>query len=388
MVVCALLCVSAGGCGSASITEETNTVTAGETNTAMEPKTEEKIAFDGTVHARNPVSLSEMKDRLKCCGRAVFDENALHADWPCAGFEMDVEAAGGDFTLSYRFSTAAMITVLVDGAEAARHNLSGTGSQALTTLSPGAHRIAVLRDVETRPGAESVFTRVAFEGRVLERPADRELLLEFIGDSIVSGNGALTEGRARWTAAECSATHAFGYLTAQALGADVTIAGRGSIGLVRTVEDKRGVPFAMPALYRYATGLSHEPRIDFDFASARVPDAVILECSTNDRSAVSDEDFRAAATGFLQTIRKNYGKDVPVVWVYNLMTADHHEAVLLDVVASLGGAGNGYYALKLVAGQNGGKGTETGTCHPSYGDHLVNADLLTAFLRENVLTGA
>lgn len=372
-------CSEAGGLA----TKETETVTKQEETKT--PATEPVEEFTGHASVSDFIDLERLESRLKLWGRGTFDEKGLHVDFPLAGFEMRVQADGGDFKLGYRFSTAAMVTVLVDGEEAERKNLSGTGNVTLTKLSAGEHSIAVLRDVEARGGAEAVFTRVAFSGEVLDRPEDKEFYIEFIGDSIVSGNGTLTEGQAKWTSTENSTTHAFGYLTARELGADVSVVGRGSIGLVKTVEDAKGTPIAMPLLYRLATGLSHDPRITFDFKNARVPDLIVLEVSTNDRSTISDDQFRTAAEKFLPQIREYWGKDIPIVWVYNLMIEDHHEAVLLETVEKLGGEANGYYTLKLVAGQNGGKGTDTGTCHPSYGDHQVNTTMLANFLREKGL---
>ena len=81
------------------------------------------------------------------------------------------------------------------------------------------------------------------------------------------------------------------------------------------------------------------------------------------------------------------GKDVPIVWVYNLMVPDAHGAAIHVVIKNMGGEANGLYYLELVLGQNGGKGTETGNNHPSYGDHQINAERLTAFLREKGLVG-
>lgn len=375
--------------GDTEETTETKETKGADTVTTMEEtvSTEEVLPYTGLLSASDPIALTALKGSLKIRGKAVFDEKALHVDWPCAGFEASLDAAGGTLSLGYSFTTGTIVTVLVDGSEAARYRLIGKGTQELVTLSAGTHNVAILRDVETQAGEESVFTTLAFDGKLLDKPADKALYLEFIGDSIVSGNGALTEGKTVWQPLEKSATHAFGYLTAQALDADVIISGRGSIGLVKTVEDSRGMSYAMSALYPFATGMSSTPRIKYDFASARVPDVVILEVSTNDRSAVNDEDFQKAAEAFLKQIRASYGQDVPIVWVYSLMIQDHHEAVIHAVINAMGGESNGLYYLEMVQGQNGGKGTETGTCHPSYGDHVINAERLTAFLREKGLVG-
>lgn len=330
-------------------------------------------------------SFESMQGWFNPCGRAVISGENLICDYPCSGFEMTVNSSETEFNLTYSVSSSTYFTLYIDGKEDSRLALSGENTVLLAYLSEGTHTIKLLRDEETKAGDESILKWVTFTGTVAEPPSQKALYIEFIGDSIVSGNGALTADNspgATWKAGECSATNAFGYLTAQKLDADLSVVGRGSIGLVKKVKDSTGKEFAMPTLYKYATGLSSERRLEYDFSSVRVPDLIVLEVSTNDRaSSVSDSQFSSAAKKFLPEIRSLWGRDIPIVWVYNLMTPDEHESVLLKTVESLGGEENGYYTLKLEQGQNGGRGTVDGNCHPSVDDHAKNAEILSEFIK-------
>lgn len=350
-------------------------------------KSENLDNFDAVFTSDAPREVKDFEGHFKALGRTSFAEYGQNVDYPGSGFSTIIETEGTNFMVTYAVEKKVYFASFIDGEEGERFEVQGKGTMNIQ-VPAGTHEVTLVRDGETKEGAQSILTKIAFDGSIVGIPEDKDLFIEVIGDSIVSGNGTLTTDNSpgvTWQASDNSATHAFGWMTAKELNADVSIIGRGSIGMVKQVQDAEGKGFAMPDLYKYATGLSTFTREEFDFSSARVPDIVILEVSTNDRSTVSGMDFEAAAKKFLPEIRTLYGKDMPIVWVYDLMIEDQHKTELLKVVEDLGGEAKGFYSLQLVPGQDGGRGTAEGSCHPSYENHKVNTDLIVNFLKEKGL---
>lgn len=132
--------------------------------------------------------------------------------------------------------------------------------------------------------------------------ADRPLKLEFIGDSITSGEGnigALAEED--WVAMLFSAENDYAVMTADLLNADVRLLSQSGWGVVTSWDNNPH--FALPDYYGEVCGVltgernralgALEPN---DFAAWQ-PDAVVVNLGTNDNGAFSQPEWRDMVTG-------------------------------------------------------------------------------------------
>ena len=162
---------------------------------------------------------------------------------------------------------------------------------------------------------------------------DRPLFLEFIGDSITSGEGAALTRQNDWTPATFSCTSNYAYITAGILGADYNCISQSGFGLYAAWD--ADYTHVIPPHYEQVAGtLEGEANAavgaqdDWDFGK-RTVDAVILNLGTNDQSGLNCykteeekakflEGFKKTAINFLGTLRKN-NPDAYILWAYGMM---------------------------------------------------------------------
>ena len=214
---------------------------------------------------------------------------------------------------------------------------------------------------------------VSLDGEIIPASAEPQpLFLEFIGDSIWTGVGALgNQGSSPTYSSEISATVATPYRTASALGADYNITARGSIGVIAKAGDLVASDL-FSRLNGYRDETPYEPR--------RSPDAVIICLGANDPSAEKDA-FVEQGVALIQKIRAAYGEGTKIVWTYGMFSKSHLVNEIRTIAERCGGEASGVYCLQMIYGQNGSGSKETNR-HPSASDHEKNAAVLIPFLQE------
>lgn len=328
--------------------------------------------------------LSDIQEDIRVLGeRSHFADGALTADWPCSGFEVKFETEGTDFAFSIDTNYQNYIKVIVDGEPVSNRFAISARTEKKTVvrdLEAGTHVIRVLKDgqIGTAAGNYCNFTAVHLEGTILRADnAPRPLYLEFIGDSIWCGGGALgNSANSSAFANETSASAAVPYLTAMALDADYNDTARGSIGVYAAVPSKDGL--TMPQLFPRLNGY----RDDTPYTPDRAPDAVIICLGTSDAKSAAG-NFVEEGVAFLKNIRAIYGTDVPIVWTYGMMNRYHMHTEMEMIQQKLGGEANGIYLLQMSYGQN-GSGSGADNRHPSAADHERNTKIVLNFLQDRL----
>ena len=176
----------------------------------------------------------------------------------------------------------------IDGIRADERIKAEKSSRASLTLASfergELHSIRIVKQTEPR-NALALLEAVSFTGYLLDRPADEEYYIEFIGASTSCGYGNLTTVSSAAEAQKSinqDSTQAFPYLTAQKLGADYSVVGASGIGLVRGFR-----PFNMP----FMLGLSSAYRSQTDFYEpVRTPDAVVINLSDKDHHSIAGQN--------------------------------------------------------------------------------------------------
>ena len=164
---------------------------------------------------------------------------------------------------------------------------------------------------------------------VFEDVPEPALKLEFIGDSLTSGEGLTgASDYLEWNSGCFSAVHTYGYLVSERLGAEYSILSQSGWGVCFSFEGFRKE--AMPLYYDQVCGVLRGERNrkkgafdEWDFASWR-PDAVIINLGTNDEMAIetvdgcTEQEFEEAVLRFLEKLRQRNPQSY-LLWCYGML---------------------------------------------------------------------
>ena len=322
--------------------------------------------------------------KIKTQGRTTLVDGTLMLDWSVSGIEFEAKCSG---TVSATFNAKSIsdasnlggvyFTIVVDGVEKARDyfRISQRGEITVNlaeNLPEGKHTFAIYRQTEHDAGEVGIST-ISMKGSLLAKPADKEMYIEFIGDSISAGFGNLSNNPNQDNAGKPlyqDGTKAYTFLTAKALDADFSNVcwsgigckyGYGSITMQDVYPLQR---------YKYDKNTAH----DFE---AREPDVVVLALGTNDNSNQKDAAKRKAGMEEMLTLVREKNPNAKIVWIYNMMTSGVNDQVQ-EIVREFGGAEKGYYCVKLTMNTSGGG------WHPNLEGQQKFADELADFITKNL----
>lgn len=311
----------------------------------------------------------------KLYGRCGIGGSFLSLDFSASGLEMNVNSDGGGMSIDYLAGYDLYVAVFVDGEQVDRPLLASGAGTLTVPLSAGEHNVMILKETEVNTSGQTLhLMSMKLDGTFLEKPADRALYMEFIGDSIACGDGSLgmyTAGE-KWTLQDHSGTHGFGYLTARQLDADWSVFARGGIGLMKPAGDyTAGQMFNYVNRYRDPVTL---------YKPARIPDVVVVELGANDDKN-DTAGFVAAYNALLDDIRSMYGPDVKIVWVGKNMNQYNSAQYVMGQRQD-----PNLYAFQYTYGGSGSAALTTQTAgHPSAAEQQALADALVQYLQKNVI---
>lgn len=345
-------------------------------------------AADTTVY--NVGTLAE-EGRAKALGRTSVTGNILSSYWSGSGFEINIEAEGGNFTVEALTNEKIYLAVFVDGTQLERGAAITSEQKTLTfEISPGSHTVRIVRDtqISTNAGNYFFFQSIAFAGEVLEAPVEKEMYVEIIGDSIACGDGALgvyTPGKAWQPPEDDSAVCSFGYYLAEMLNADYSIVARGGIGLLKDTsgsqESSGSTKITMDEIYGCTNGYADMQTSEGKYAFERKPDLIILELGAND-SNTYESQWQENVVSFIEQIHSKNGNEVPIVWVGKNNT--HYGTMQTLLRTEL--KGKNVYAFQYTYGGSGSAALATQTSgHPSAAEQKAFAENILRFLKEKEL---
>ena len=328
--------------------------------------------------------LSECQELIKCVGRTATDENGIHIAWSNSGiafkgtFEGEVKLGVTADTSYYPYHN---IAVVVDGKydTPSRYPIyKGTRTYTIADVEPGEHTIEIFKLNEARWGW-FVFETLTLNGSLTERPQDKELQIEFVGDSITCGYGIYPSGGkfeypvvSSQTLEEEDSYYCYAGLVARALKADASFISLGGWGIVQG-GDKREEN--VPSIYKQICGVGDELcREEWEFSSHQV-DVVISNQGTNDWTLWSKggaDEIRSGTIAFCKELRRCY-PDAEIIWCYGMMHSDLND-LLKDAVESIQDPKLHYLPQT--------KNTSGGNQHPDYWGQDQAAAVLIAYLKE------
>jgi len=299
----------------------------------------------------------ECKDwtNLRPLGRTAWNGKALAVFWTGSGIELLTDSSELWLEMDADFEQyEPWISAEIDGAWLLRMPVPKGRSRVclfrgLATRNP--RRVRILKDVQPMqadPAHMLQFTALEAERDFLPLPQP-EYRLEFIGDSITSGEGALgAQNEQDWVSALFSAENNYAKLTADALGAEYRVVSQSGWGVLTSWDNDpthtlpRVYPFICgPAEGANSVALGSQLPYVFDGWKA---DAVIINLGTNDDGAFNNAEWvgpngerfkqhllpdgsyapedaarlRMAIVSFLYTVRQN-NPTAKLVWAYGML---------------------------------------------------------------------
>jgi len=188
---------------------------------------------------------------------------------------------------------------------------------------------------------------------------DRRLKLEFIGDSITSGEGLVgAKTEEEWVSCFFDSVYHYGNLTATKINAEFRVLSQSGWGVISGWDNNPSL--CIPGIYDYtcASNVSEEGKKfgaleQHDFTSWQ-PDFIIINLGTNDNSAFYNPEwvspdgsvthklrltedgqkhpddlkrFEDGVTTFLKQVRKN-NPEVEIIWCYGILGCDIEPNIL------------------------------------------------------------
>ena len=218
-----------------------------------------------------------------------------------------------------------------------------------------------------------------------------EFNIEFIGDSITSGEGCGLVGRVEWAPVVFDAIESYTYKTAKMLNARYDVLSQSGWGLYAAWDGDTS--HVLPDYYEQICGVTNGTKNislgahdKYDFSRHEM-DVVLINLATNDSNALKTdkfqrEDFLEAfikkGVGFLKKIRKNNAACY-IVWAYGMLGDDmepYIKEIIKEYIKETGDRRTEY--LKLPDS----KGLDLGArSHPTPAAHTKAAQCIADFIR-------
>ena len=316
--------------------------------------------------------------KIKTYGRSISLDTGIACDFSGSGIEFKVSILGGDVKIMVNSADTSYYTLYINGERQADRLIFANGTAEYTlanNLAAGEYTFKLIKQ-SMIDYSETAMISLSISGSLLERPADNEILIEFVGDSITCGHSVITEHSAG-SSASFDATSAYAYLTAQKLGADHSLVARSGWALL---EDANGSGSVATNIYPYTSYI----RSNEVYVPTRTADIVVIHLGTNDLNARDNysTDFVVAAKKFIAEVKK-MNPDAKIVWAYGSMMTGNNlttfKTKVETIISDLGGAAAGLYAVQLPTDRSGGMS------HPSAAGHVASAEVLAQFITENCL---
>ena len=332
------------------------------------------------------------ESRLKLIGRRNETQDPLRLFWVGSGITMKgavrelyavIEADWSDHT--------PWMSVTLDGAPAARFPLRrGTHTYALLTGmgAEAVHYVSLTRDTQPMENDEKLLVRLRgleLDGELL--PQERRLTVEFIGDSLTSGEGlAGPVSASEWKTVWMSGAMTYAAQVCAMLHADGEWISQSGWGIVT---DWTGDPHhTLPGIYDKVCALQRAGNADYDFAAHPV-DAVVVNLGTNDGNALNslaqdrkperEREIVTTAKSFLSHLRAVRAR-TPILWVCGMCGSGMNALLERAVTGAAREMEDSLMAfLPLPACTEAEKGS---LGHPGEASHRLCAGLISAALKD------
>ena len=299
--------------------------TSPDSTVSDNPVSDTNSADEGSVDMNTETVYKATEDNVKLLGRTYFDTDRLYCAHSGTGIEFTFTGTkcsitvAGDDNSDTLLSDKARVGIYVNGERVIDDMINSKESVYTVFESDTPKQATVtLIKLSEAPMSTIAITDICVTGSAIKPTADKDILIEFIGDSITCGYGVDDPDQYHgFSTATEDVTKAFAYKTAGALDADYSMVAFSGYGIITGYSDgesrdaERQVPRYYTKLgYSWAANGDFLPsQVEWDF-SKRQPDIIVINLGTNDDSYTKNiearqEEFSAAYAEFLKTVRAN-----------------------------------------------------------------------------------
>lgn len=305
--------------------ESGNTVPEGTDQAETEPETTkepEKSEAGLTGKTYDAGVFLMTKENVKLLGRTWLNNDIRWCSYSASGVEFVF--TGRKCTFSLRADSMfeqknhqARYAIYVDD-ELVVDEMLDKGIKEVPVLdldNAGEHVIRFVKLSESSDSSLGIQYIICDEEAVVAPTDEKELKIEFVGDSITCGYGVDGVLGDTYSTGNEDATKAYAYLTARRLEADYSLVALSGHGIISgytsdgTKQEKQAMPLYYEkagSSYGTAGGLS-PAEVDWDFSF--VPDVVVINLGTNDNSytgsdAARKEEYVQGYVDFLKLVRE------------------------------------------------------------------------------------
>ena len=334
------------------------------------------------------LNMTELMDDAKALGRVVTIDSGLAIDHTASGFAFNFEGMG-DVAINITSdiaSTIGRISVTVDGKTSSIAVPTGTSTLVVAPkLKEGKHEISIIN--ESGIAVPMVVNTVTFNGTLEDAPAEKDVYIEFIGDSITAGYG-LYPDYVSGVEDHHNGALSYAYRTAQKLGADYAIFARSGMAIAFA----EGGTNLFENRYPYASYVRNTTDL---YTPTRTPDLVVINLAQNDNyrwyieggntegGKFTYEALEAKFSSMLDTVFGLYGEDTPILFVYGCMESSSYEPLVTkhckELIDNVYTEENGYNISYVVLTSN--RDAKDG--HPDADGAAVQATELANHIKNN-----
>lgn len=300
------------------------------------------------------------------------EEEQINCDWTCSGIEFVLNSYGGDVSFEAESDKPCYFRAYINGEEwmsigsSPYFVVDGKSTISLKKVPTGDITVRLIK-VSGHTLARAQLYSVSYYGTLKETaPADKELYIEFIGDSISCGWGVV--GNHDGTYASQDGTYAYPYLLSQELNADYSVTALSGQGLLYHGTN-------MPNMINGYLLSSPLRNVTAMYGFERKADVVVINIGTNDyshRSSITADEFAEAYKQLIEIIKEKNGADCKIVCLYDTMN-DTFAQSIISVCYKLGGNANGIYTFRLERAASG---------HPTIEENVEYTAALKTLLQD------
>ena len=374
-------------CAAAAAVLAISGCTAASAPTGANSSTEETAEMELTQK-----TFTAEEQYIKPLGRTYMQDGIL---W------LALSASGVEFTLT---GTDASVTIVGDSAISTEDNqarfaayvdgervldeMITQAEQTFEIFSSETEREVTIRLVKLSEAAQSTLGIKSIDVKSvgdIAPTAEKELKIEFIGDSITCGYGVDDEDRNHhFSTSTEDATKAYAYKTAQLLDADYSLVSYSGHGIISgyTTQGKKVAAQQVPNMYEQLArsygsyGDFNVSSVDWDF-SRFVPDVVVINLGTNDASYTGKDEelireYIDAYIKFLGKVRSN-NPDAHIICALGVMGQDLCDAIDTVVAEYTAQSGDSNVSAFRLTVQDGSTNGYAADWHPTAATHDIAA---------------
>lgn len=252
-------------------------------------KTPVKVSEVEDTHTWTDVALTEQN--VKMAGRTTPSKIGIALDWGMSGIEFNMKGTAAHARINYNHSNNygnEWMAVYVNGVRTDRFELSNGVNWYTLDIGDNATETTNVRLVKCNSLTVVDLVDLQIDGTLEAKPADKELVMEVIGDSISAGYGVLgTSTTDPMSMKNSDGGYTYGTLIAEALGAELYTVAQSGMGVVMNGSGSNAE--LMPDLYEMAQ-YPRNKSVMWDHTTYH-PDFILVGLGTNDATGLMHYDY-------------------------------------------------------------------------------------------------